>query len=60
MVFKVAYNPKRDHFTDYYPYALWQFEADQRIRAFLDQRAVPFVLLTIVSANVAFEPTQIP
>ena len=33
IVFKVDHNPKKNHFNDYYPYAVWQFEADRpRVR----------------------------
>ncbi|MDA9774600.1 hypothetical protein N9B82_06545 [Saprospiraceae bacterium] len=60
LVFKVDHNPKKDHFNDYYPYAIWQFDADKAIRAILDEQNVPYALLTNVSALVEFEPDNIP
>lgn len=60
LVFKVDHNPKKDHFNDYYPYAIWQYDADKAIRAILDEQNVPYALLTNVSARVEFEPDNIP
>lgn len=60
LVFKVDHNPKRNHFNDYYPYAIWQYDADLAIRKVLDTQDVPYVLSTSVTARVDFTPDAIP
>ena len=60
LVFKVDHNPKNDNFNDYYPYAIWQYDADKDFRKVLDTQNVPYVLLTNVSARVEFTPDAIP
>ncbi len=59
LVFKVDHNPKKDHFNDYYPYAIWQFQADEYIRSFLMGLEVPFALRTGFSSNAEVDPTSI-
>jgi len=60
IIFKVDHNPKRDHFNDYYPYAIWQYEADQLIRELLNQGEWKYALRTNVSSNLPFEDEAIP
>lgn len=59
IVFKVDHNPKKKNFNDYYPYAIWQYQADQYLRGFLDELNVPYALRTGFSANVEVNPNDI-